>query len=306
MGTVSLTFDSWSLVWRRLSTRLLPNCGREDCLQARSLWRRLRSPHGILLQGARYCLDRCLELALTDALGRIHPPKRSPGSHRLPLGLLLLSRQQLTAEQLRQALEAQRASGQGKIGEWLQAMGFVSDVQITAALARQWACPVLPPGSFAFDGASGRIPQLPLTLLESFAMAPVDYIPATATLHIAFGEGIDYTVLYAIEQMLGCHTEPCLVVPSVLRRALAGLLQRRLESELVFERVADTAELARIIRSYSVCADATEVRLAACGPHLWVRLLRSPRHPLDLLLRGASQTPPSASARSGSGALSRL
>jgi hypothetical protein len=291
MGTASLTFDSCSLAWRRLSAKLLPSCGRSDCIHARSLWRRLRSPHGILLQGARYCLDRCLELALIDALLRIHPlPKRTAGGHRIPLGLLLLSRQLLTAEQLRQALAAQRAAGHGRIGDWLQELGFVSDAQITAALARQWACPVLQARSLALDPQGGRIPRLPVALLESFAMAPVDYVPATATLHIAFGEGIDYTVLYAIEQMLGCHTEPCLVLSSVLRRNLTHLLQRRPDGELVFDRVADNAELARIIRSYSVCAGATEIRLAACSSLLWVRLLRAPRHPLDLLLRPPSQT----------------
>jgi len=37
---------------------------------------------------------------------------------------LLLSRQQLTAAQLRTALERQRASGEGRIGDWLAAAGF--------------------------------------------------------------------------------------------------------------------------------------------------------------------------------------
>jgi hypothetical protein len=297
MATRSLTLDSWSMVWRRLSARLLPSCGRSDCRDARRLWKRLRSREGILLQGARYCLDRCLELALLDSLRRIPPaPRRAAGSRRIPLGLLLLARQQLTAEQLRQALAAQRTAGRGRIGEWLQELGFVSATQITAALARQWACPVLQAQSLALAPASSRIPRLPFALLESFAMAPVDYVPATATLHIAFGEGIDYTVLYAIEQMLGCHTEPCLVLPNVLRQNLAGHFGRRPESEVVFDRVADTAELARIIHSYSVGAAAAEIRLAACGSYLWVRLLRPERHPLDLLLRPAIEVPPSAPA----------
>ena len=69
--------------------------------------------------------------------------QNAAASHRVPLGLLLLSRQQLTAAQLRTALEAQRAAGQGKIGEWLRQLGFVTELQVTAALARQWSCPVL-------------------------------------------------------------------------------------------------------------------------------------------------------------------
>ena len=254
-------------------------------------------PHAIILQGERYCLDKCLERALIEALGRMHSfPKRST-AHRIPLGLLLLSRQQLTAEQLRQALAAQSTAGRGKIGEWLQGMGFVSDVQVTAALARQWSCPVLHAHGLAPD--AGRIPQLPIALLESFGMMPVDYVSSTGTLLMAFSEGIDYSVLYAIEQMLGCHTEPCLVLPRVLRTNLAALSEHRPESEIVFDRVADEAECARIIRSYSVRVGASEIRMAACGSHFWVRLLCSDRAPLDLLLRPLSEVPASLNFTSG-------
>ena len=134
--------------------------------------------------------------------------------HRVPLGLLLLSRQQVTIAQLRTVLDHQRAAGHGKIGEWLQDFGFVTEQQVVAALARQWSCPVWradcsPPGSIP-------LPEIPVLLLESFRMIPVSFVPATLTLHVAFAGGIAYSMLYAIEQMLGCHTEPCLVSPTVL------------------------------------------------------------------------------------------
>jgi len=238
------------------------------------------------MHGAWYCLDPCLERALTEAFERMRSrPKTSASLHRIPLGLLLLSRQQLTAEQLRQALDAQRVAGRGRIGEWLQRFGFASELQVTSALARQWRCPVLRASSLS--GAGVRVPQLPLTLLESFFMVPVDYVSSTATLHVAFSEGIDYTVLYAIEQMLDCHTEPCLALPSALRKGLEARSKRRGECEIVFDRLADTAELARIVRSYAARVAASEIRLAACGPHLWVRMARPQRPPLDLLLRWA-------------------
>jgi hypothetical protein len=225
-----------------------------------------------------------MECALRDALRTIRAAaKQELAPHRVPLGLLLLSRQQLTVEQLRTALAAQSHAGQGRIGDWLQTLGFASEHQITAGLARQWSCPVLRPGS-VFPGAS-RAPQIPIALLESFVMIPVDYVESTATLHIAFGEGIDYSVLYAIEQMAGCHVESCMAVPSFVRLRLEALSGRRGESEIVFERVADDAELFRIIRSYCARLAASEIRLAACGPHLWVRLLRPSGPALDLLLR---------------------
>jgi hypothetical protein len=311
MGTASLHFGAWGLAWRDFLKKFAPSCGRLDCRHTQSVWRRYRrKSHGVVIQGLRYCLQDCMERALVDALDGMGPvSQRAPAPHRVPLGLLLLSRRQLTADQLRAALAAQRTAGRGRIGEWLQALGFSSEHQVTAALARQWSCPVLRTESWHRDGplkhgflnqASahrgysnarsarpefGRTPQIPLALLQSFFMIPVDYVAATETLHLAFGEGIDYSVLYAVEQMLGCRTEFCLAVPSLVRQQLDSLAGPRAESEVVFDRVADSSEFSRIIRSYSLRVSAAEIRLAACGPHLWVRLLRPSHPPLDLLLR---------------------
>ncbi len=116
-------------------------------------------------------------------------------------------------------------------------------------------------------------------------MVPVDYVDTTATLHIAFAEGIDYSALYGIEQMLGCHIEPCMAVPSFIRPLLQTLSAHRGETEVVFDHLADNAEFSRIIRSYCLRLFASEIRMAACGPYLWVRLLRPSRPPVDLLLR---------------------
>jgi hypothetical protein len=286
MGSANVHLASWSLGWRQLWEKLAPRCGCRDCVHSQNVWKRLRrTPQRVVIQGSRYCLDGCLERALTDALRQIRTAPELPAPHRIPLGLLLLSRQQLSAQQLRVALEAQRAAGRGRIGEWLQTLRFASEQQVTAALARQWSCPVLRSNLVTF--ASARAPRIPVTLLRSFVMFPVDYVEATATLHIAFGEGIDYSVLYAIERMLGCHTEPCMAVPSLLHQHLQTVADHRGESEVVFDRVADTAERARIIRSYSDRLSASEIRLASCGPHVWARVFCDSRPPLDLLLRSA-------------------
>jgi len=246
------------------------------------------------MQGSRYCREDCLERAVTEALRRIRSPlRRATAPHRIPLGLLLLSRQQLTVDQLRAALATQHAAGRGKIGEWLLSLGFVSEQQVTAALARQWSCPVLRPSSFNGSPlltASRRAPQIPIALLRAFVMLPVDFVESTETLHIAFGEGIDYSVLYAIEQMVGCHTEVCMASPSLVRQELQAISAHRGEHEVVFDRVSDGDEFSRIIRSYCIRLSATEVRLAGCGPHVWVRLLRASRPPLDLLLRSSDRS----------------
>jgi hypothetical protein len=235
--------------------------------------------------GSQYCMPQCLERALTEALGRQRTAVKRPllAPHRIPLGLMLLSRQQLTVEQLRTALDAQLAAGGGRIGEWAQRLGFVTEQQVTAALARQWSCPVLR-GDPMLMG-SERAPEIPLPLLQSLHMAPINFVESTRTLHIAFGEGVDYKILYAIGQMFGCRTDPCLIAPSLLAEHLKKLVERRGQSEVVFERLADAGECARIIRSYATRVGASEIRMACCGEYIWVRLERPPQPAMDLVLR---------------------
>ena len=258
------------------------------------------------MQGARYCRTECLELALVEFLGRARAVSRRAAiaSHRIPLGLLLLSRQQLTAAQLRTALEAQSAASRGrsnsesengsekKIGAWLQALGFATEQQVTAALACQWSCPVLRSGPGVL--ASGRFSSIPVLLMESFQMMPVELVEATGTLLIAFSEGVDYTLLYAIEQMLGYRTEACLVSPSTLQKSLQTQARRQGSTDVVFDRVEDVSECAHIIGNYSAKIRAEEVRLVRCGEHLWIRLERLRHEAVNLVLRvpaGGSEFP---------------
>jgi len=288
MGTASLHIDGLSLVWRSVWDRLgVRSPQARACAHRPSLWRRLSGGlPDILLDGSRYCLDHCLERALDESLVRVRSSgRRAAAPHRVPLGLLLLSRQQLTAEQLRVALEAQRNAGRGRIGEWLQSLGFATEQQVTAALARQWACPVL--RSASTHSAIRNSPQIPFTLLDSFRMIPVDYVAATKTLHLAFGEGVDHNVLYAVASMTGCHTEACMAAPSFVNSTLQSRCSERGEQEVVFACVTDVPECSRIIRSYCARLGVCEIRIAGCRSHIWVRLLRAARLPLDLLFRSS-------------------
>jgi hypothetical protein len=286
-----MSVASWKSSWLALKRKLAMNC--EGCGGLHSRRRRGKS-RGVSLQGAWYCGAKCLERALPSIL---EPRRRGGGSgasHRIPLGLLLLSRQQLTAVQLRTALEAQRSAGHSpaghrKIGEWLQELGFATEWQITVALARQWSCPLLRghPGSLG----EIRLTSIPVLLLETFQMIPVELSEASQTLLMAFSEGIDHSVLYAIEQMLGYRTQACLVCPSTLRRGLDALRQLRGSGDVVFERQEDAGECARIIASYAAKAEAEAIRFAHCGRHLWIRLERIEQETVNLVLRAPDGGP---------------
>jgi Type II secretion system (T2SS), protein E, N-terminal domain len=272
---------AWNKLWRKEN----PGCSARSCTHAHNIWSRMRRQQtSIRVHGVRYCVPECLEGALHAAIktaGSVAQP--NPAGHRIPLGLVLLSRQQLTAPQLRSALDAQRSAGRGRIGEWLQDMGFADERQITAALARQWSCPILQTNTPVLNPVV--LPQIPLLLLGLFQMIPISFVAATAMLHVAFADGIDYSVLYAIERMLDCRTQPCVVLPSLLRESLSALGERRSATEFVFDRVSDISELVGIVSNYAVRVSAREIRLAFCGPYSWVRLECASGQTLDLLLR---------------------
>jgi len=279
---------SWRPPWRDFQKKLTLKCALSTCghVRRRNPWRCLRRRwQGVRMAGLWFCRTECLERALPEILARGRPVVRDGAAapHRVPLGLLLLSRQQLTGEQLRTALEAQRNAGGGKIGEWLQRLGFSTEREITAALARQWSCPVLRT-SLGTLGAK-RVAAIPVLLLEAFRMIPVELAEASGTLLMAFSEGIDHTILYAIEQMLGYRTEACLVGSSTLQKGLEALAQHRGVGDVVFDRTEDARECARIIASYSAKIAAEEVRVARCGKHIWIRLENLDSESVNLVLR---------------------
>lgn len=249
------------------------------------IWRRIRGRHGgTWLHGAWYCAPQCLEHALRQRFASAHLPMfpRPPAPHRIPLGLLMLSRGQLTNPQLRSALEAQRTSGRGQIGYWLEELGFATEPQVTAALGLQWACPVLP--SFAASD-SRCAAMLPFRLLEKFRMLPVQFAASTRDLYLAFSQGVDYVALYAIERILDCRTEACLLSQSTMDRVLERIGHERHPSEMLFESSRDAAEMARITCGYVLKLSAREVRIAVCGAYVWVGLESGQGHTHLLFLR---------------------
>jgi hypothetical protein len=234
--------------------------------------RRIGWWHGkIRLRGLSYCAPQCFENAarqcFSDACSSL--VAASAVQHRIPLGLLMLSRGQLTYPQLQAALEAQRTTGHRRLGEWLEELGFATEQQVTAGLGLQWACPVLV-GRTPRDFASERM--LPHRLLARLRILPVQFVPATRMFYVAFCDGIDYTALYAIEQMLDCRTQACLIGHSSMDRELERMGRQNRTGDLLFESWHDPAAMAHITCGYALKLSAEEVRVVACGEYIWVRI----------------------------------
>lgn len=256
-------------------------CHEASCERERG-WRRFRlRSAGVYLHEAWYCSPDCLQKALRETLEKCPAPSHSSSPlRRIPLGLMMFSRGQLTAGQLHSALAAQCAQG-GPLGGWLEKLGYASEQQVTAALGLQWACPVLP-ALAAHHLECARM--LPFPLLQHLRMLPVWHVAEKATLCVAFSDGVDYAALNAVGEMLGCRPEPCLVSSSAMNAALEQLNRQRSSTDIFFESDCSAYEIARIIGGYCHKLNADQIRLANFRRFLWARLTTT-SHTSNLLFR---------------------
>ena len=111
-----------------LRQQVFPQCASADCPRRSHMfpvyWMR---SSGTEFDGRWYCSADCLQrsvrLAVQNHISRFLFER--PRTYRLPLGLLLVNRGQITYAQLKEALRLQRQSG-GRLGNWLRQMNATS------------------------------------------------------------------------------------------------------------------------------------------------------------------------------------
>jgi hypothetical protein len=254
--------------------KLGPRCANPHCPLQRSVWRTfLKPPRGVFLHKQWLCSPECLNQALEQSLAPVIETTRASRetkSHRFPLGLVMHSLGLVTKESLQSALQAQREAGQGRVGDWLRRQGAVTEPQITQALAVQWSLPIYP--LERWDRLLNWAHLLPLGLLHSFQMLPVHCLPASGLLYVAFSSRVDYTALYAIEQMLDFRTQPCLALESQVEKALSELHRRRSSEENQISGPLEPSLISSATQQEVIKFGAREVRVAGCADNIWIRL----------------------------------
>ena len=261
-----------ALAWQALRQRwacMGPRCQERNGLRA--LW---KLPARIQLQQGWCCGPECFETAF-EQLAREQvraAARREPHAHRIPLGLLLLSRGAIEQAQLRRALESRQAEG-GRIGEWLVRQGAASEDTIAAGVGLQWARPLYPLAQS--QGWRQCLGWAPRALLETLRMLPLHLAAAQHRLYVGFTQTVDYGALAALGAIYECETEACIVTDSALD-AVFEQIRTAPDDDAVqeadFEKMSGATEIAGIVRQYARYAEARQVRLAPAGPFLWVRI----------------------------------
>lgn len=275
----------WTARTKRWWLRLASRCSSPDCPNAAKVWPYwLHKSHGTDFEGRWYCGRVCLESVLA---GRIHAllsniHQEKPRAHRFPIGLLLVDRGIISNSQLREAIRLQREAGYGKLGDWLRQTADLSTSQLTAALGQQWGCPVFPLDPQAAPVSWSDL--IPLSVLLSASAVPAYASPDGRTLHLAFSDRVDHTLLYAVEQMLLCRTFPCVAPGAVIQSQLEQFRNLTSGNSTSFDSVRESPEMTLTICNYAVELHASRLVVARAGAYLWVRFFRA-ESSRDLLFR---------------------
>lgn len=267
--------------WKRPITwkQLAPSCAHPDCTTG-SNWT------GVLHRGSGfwfnehdwYCSPRCLQESLEEHLLDLFFENHRPVPVRtaMPMGLMLMAREIINDEQLREALEMQRSSGE-KIGTCLRQLGCINYDDIASVVATQWGCPVFP-GDSVQPGCSMLIP---CSLIERYRMSPVHLVAQGRRLFVGFTEKVNHTALICIENILSCSTEPCIISEPKLLQVLE-YRKRDLGGEVTVNRPKSALDTSRMIVSYAQQTGAEAIRLRGVEGNIWARFLSRRSH-LDLV-----------------------
>ncbi len=251
-----------------LATCMNPNCGTNWL----RLWRHRQQPR---FEGHWACSPECMQELIDRAVQRemgddmrLTP---EPHKHRIPLGLVLLSQGWITREQLRTALQAQRAVGKGRIGTWLMEQCGLPEERVTRALSMQWGCPMF---SLAGHQPSTVAVLAPRLLLDSYGILPLR-VSAGRIAYLAFEDRVDAVAAHAIGRMNGLRTETGLVAGSQYLRSHERMMGAAFPKLQVVD-VADTRALTGILTDTIERLRPYQARLVRLHKYFWLRVWRTP------------------------------
>ncbi len=257
------------LEWKpRFHTGFFETCAHPGC---RSGWLHLwRSRSAPVFEEGWTCSAPCTEARIAAAVSRElagRETARQAHRHRVPLGLLLLEQGWITQAQLRRALDAQKAAGSGRVGQWLMGQGALDEERLTRALGLQWSCPVLTLEHFDPMALTSVMPRL---FVDAYGVLPLR-LTAGRLLYLGFEEALDPVLALALERMTGLRVESGIVRGSQYRMAHARMLDARFPPVELIEAASEPAAVHALARSVERARPGA-ARLVRVHDCLWLRM----------------------------------
>ena len=235
----------------------------------------LRSRTAPVFEGGWNCSASCTSTRMQAAVRREMDGRGSSQEnhrHRIPLGLVMLEQGWITSQQLRGALESQRAARAGRLGHWLVRQQGVSEQLVTRALGLQWSCPVMP---MEFHDAEALTVLLPRLFVDAFGALPLR-VAAGKLIYMGFEDRLDPVLALAIERMTGLRVESGLVQGSLFQLAHTRMLSAKFPSVELIEASSEFA-IVHVLSKAVERARPVESRLVRVHDCLWLRMWLRPQ-----------------------------
>jgi type IV pilus assembly protein PilB len=163
------------------------------------------------------------------------------------LGEILIKESLITSDQLRQALEHQKAHG-GKLGTCLMKLGFISDDEITGVLSRQYGVPSINLKYYEVDATVIKL--IPQDTAVRYQIVPLSRVGSTLT--IAMTDPTNVFAMDDIKFMTGFNVEPVVASETAITEAISKF----------YGEVESGEELSKVMQDLS-SDDAADLELAA-------------------------------------------
>ena len=131
------------------------------------------------------------------------------------LGELLIKENLITSEQLRQALDHQKANG-GRLGTCLMKLGFITDDEITGVLSRQYGVPSINLKYYVVEASVIKL--IPQDTAIRYQIVPLSRVGSTLT--IAMTDPTNVFAMDDIKFMTGFNVEPVVASETAIAEAI--------------------------------------------------------------------------------------
>jgi hypothetical protein len=253
------------------------NCHRKECTRIRSEFSlflsRRRPPH---FEGNTFCSDACLQMHFENTLTEKWRRLQMEKDRKIPrpkLGSILMQTAFVTRDQLDEAIRFQTQAHEGRIGEWLQRLGFVEEHQITAALARQYGLPLI--NLNIADTNADVAHMIPGKVAKGFGLVPVGFDDDQTSLRVAVTAPVNFNFQEAIRRMVGRGVVPYVGDQSAIQRLLEKLYEPEeldLSDLPTFSSLDDLIAVSNEIIATAINHRAQDIRAELVQDLFWVRL----------------------------------
>jgi len=154
------------------------------------------------------------------------------------LGELLVKENLITPEQLKKAIEEQKATG-GRLGSSLTKLGYVTDEELLSFLSKQYNVPAINLDEFEIDKEIAR--KIPENIARKHLVIPVNQ--AGSTLIVATSDPTNLAVTDEIKFLTGYNVEFVAATENAIKKAIEKYFEVSTDYQEIIDEAAEEYEV---------------------------------------------------------------